>query len=195
MQYSKRRVRVMNRLSVAELKRLVKKPEMVEWVDVTALDPRLLVDLKSYRGAVPVPAHWAQKRDYLGSKKGMEKAKFQLPTYIADTGIGIQREAIHEKEAGQSLKAKTRERVQPKMGKINIDYQKLHDAFFKYQVPPKMSRFGEMCVRSTCEGDTDRSGTTRARSSRRTCARSGRASCRSSSRRRSRSRRSRRRRG
>ncbi|KAN0109156.1 hypothetical protein V8E52_009587 [Russula decolorans] len=35
-----------------------------------------------------------------------------------------------------SLQAKTRERVQPRMGKIDIDYQKLHDAFFKFQTKP-----------------------------------------------------------
>jgi splicing factor 3B subunit 2 len=27
-----------------------------------------------------------------------------------------------------------RERARPKLGKIDIDYQKLHDAFFKYGV-------------------------------------------------------------
>ena len=64
--------------------------------------------------------------------------------YIADTGIATQRDAIKEKESEQSLRQKTRERVQPKMGKIDIDYQKLHDAFFKYQVPPVMTTFGEM---------------------------------------------------
>jgi hypothetical protein len=32
------------------------------------------------------------------------------------------------------------------MGKIDIDYQKLHDAFFKYQTKPKMSEFGELWV-------------------------------------------------
>jgi splicing factor 3B subunit 2 len=63
--------------------------------------------------------------------------------WIADTGIADQRDAVKEKESGMSLKQKTRERVQPKMGKIDIDYQKLHDAFFKYQTKPKMSRFGE----------------------------------------------------
>ncbi|POW12922.1 hypothetical protein PSTT_04106 [Puccinia striiformis] len=108
---SKRKQRKMARLTVAELKRLVKKPEVVEWVDVTAQDPKLLVQLKSY---------------------------------IADTGIATQRDAIKEKESEQSLRQKTRERVQPKMGKIDIDYQKLHDAFFKYQVPPVMTTFGEM---------------------------------------------------
>jgi splicing factor 3B subunit 2 len=41
------------------------------------------------------------------------------------------RAALAEKEDQKSLKAKMRERVRPKMGKIDIDYQKLHDAFFK----------------------------------------------------------------
>lgn len=35
------------------------------------------------------------------------------------------------------------------MGKIDIDYQKLHDAFFKYQTKPKMSEFGEVSVISS----------------------------------------------
>lgn len=32
------------------------------------------------------------------------------------------------------------------MGKIDIDYQKLHDAFFKFQTKPKMTEFGELYV-------------------------------------------------
>lgn len=63
--------------------------------------------------------------------------------WIADTGIAEQRDTIKEKEATMTLKQKTRERVQPKMGKIDIDYQKLHDAFFKFQSKPSMSGFGE----------------------------------------------------
>jgi splicing factor 3B subunit 2 len=39
-------------LTIAELKQLVKKPEVVEWTDVTAADPRLLFHLKSYRNAI-----------------------------------------------------------------------------------------------------------------------------------------------
>ncbi|GAA5970051.1 hypothetical protein JCM3765_004765 [Sporobolomyces pararoseus] len=141
---SKRKQRKMNRLTVAELKRLVSKPEVVDWVDVSAQDPRLLVMIKSHKNTVPIPQHWGQKRDYLAGKRGIEKPAFQLPSFIADTGIATQRDAIKEKEEGQSLKQKTRERVQPKMGKIDIDYQKLHDAFFKYQTKPKMTEFGEM---------------------------------------------------
>lgn len=36
----------MNRLSVAELKQLVNRPDVVEMHDVTARDPKLLVYLK-----------------------------------------------------------------------------------------------------------------------------------------------------
>ena len=76
---SKKKQRKMNRLTVAELKQLVKKPEVVEWTDVTAADPRLLLHLKSYRNSVPIPQHWSAKRDYLQGKRGIEKPPFQLP--------------------------------------------------------------------------------------------------------------------
>ena len=143
---SKKKARKMARLTVAELKQLVKKPEVVEWTDVTAADPRILLHLKSYRNTVPIPIHWSAKRDYLQGKRGIEKPPFQLPAYIADTGIATMRDAVKEKEANMSLKAKTRERVQPKMGKVDIDYQKLHDAFFKFQTKPPVTGFGEMYV-------------------------------------------------
>jgi splicing factor 3B subunit 2 len=55
----------------------------------------------------------------------------QLPAFIASTGIEKIRTAILEKEAAQSAKQKGRGRVAPRMGKIDIDYQVLHDAFFK----------------------------------------------------------------
>ena len=48
------------------------------------------------------------------------------------------------KEASKSLKQKMREKVRPKMGKIDIDYQKLHDAFFRYQTKPRMSIHGDL---------------------------------------------------
>lgn len=75
---------------------------------------------------------------------GFISSHFRMTAYIADTGIATQRDAIKDKEKEQSLKQKTRERVQPKMGKIDIDYQKLHDAFFRFQTKPKMTSFGEV---------------------------------------------------
>ncbi|KAF9447983.1 DUF382-domain-containing protein [Macrolepiota fuliginosa MF-IS2] len=54
-------------------------------------------------------------------------------------------DAVKEKEVSTSLKAKTGERAEPKIGKIDINYQKLHDAFFKFQTKSPMTGFGEMC--------------------------------------------------
>ena len=54
------------------------------------------------------------------------------------------RAALAEKEDQKSMKQKMRERVRPKMGKIDIDYQKLHDAFFKWQTKPKMTIHGDL---------------------------------------------------
>ncbi|KAK6825360.1 hypothetical protein PG987_012854 [Apiospora arundinis] len=141
---SKKKRKMLNKLSIAELKALVKKPEVVEWHDTSSTDPRLLVQIKAQRNVVPVPPHWSLKREYLSSKRGIEKAAFKLPKFIADTGITEMRDAVLEKQAEQTLKQKQRERVQPKMGKLDIDYQKLYDAFFRFQEKPNLTRFGEV---------------------------------------------------
>lgn len=141
---SKKKRKMLNKLSIAELKALVKKPEVVEWHDTSSSDPRLLVQIKAQRNVVPVPSHWSLKREYLSSKRGIEKPAFKLPKFIADTGISEMRDAVLEKQAEQTLKQKQRERVQPKMGKLDIDYQKLYDAFFRFQDKPVLTRFGEV---------------------------------------------------
>ncbi|KAL7921591.1 hypothetical protein ACQKWADRAFT_295494 [Trichoderma austrokoningii] len=141
---SKKKRKQLNKLSVAQLKALVSIPEVVEWHDVSASDPRLLVQVKAQRNVVPVPAHWAMKREYLSSKRGIEKSAFRLPKFIAETGIAEMRDAVLEKQAEQTLKQKQRERVAPKMGKLDIDYQKLYDAFFRFQTKPELTRFGEV---------------------------------------------------
>ncbi|KAI9221166.1 hypothetical protein BC828DRAFT_405173 [Blastocladiella britannica] len=141
---SNRKLKKAARLSVAELKQLVDKPEIVEWVDVTAPDPKLLVDLKGTRNTVPVPLHWSLKRKYLQNKRGLEKEPFRLPEFILATGILEMREAVGAKEDGSSLKSRTRERTQPKMGKLVIDYAKLHSAFFKWQTKPPLTGYGDM---------------------------------------------------
>ncbi|EEB05316.1 U2 snRNP-associated protein Sap145 [Schizosaccharomyces japonicus yFS275] len=140
---SKKKARRLRRKTVAQLKMLAEHPEVVEWWDVSSPDPLLLVHLKGYRCTIPVPQHWNQKRDYLSGQRGVEKKLFELPSYIRATGIMQMREAVHQKEADMSLRQKMREKVQPKMGKLDIDYQKLHDAFFRFQTKPIMTGFGE----------------------------------------------------
>jgi len=141
---SKKKLKKQSRLTVAELKQIVERPDLVEMHDVTAMDPKLLVLLKSTRNSVAVPRHWSYKRKYLSGKRGIEKPPFELPEFIRKTGIMEMREALQQKESEQGLKAKMRQRVRPKLGKIDIDYQKLHDAFFRYQTKPKMSRHGDI---------------------------------------------------
>ncbi|EHY54283.1 hypothetical protein HRR80_006065 [Exophiala dermatitidis] len=141
---SKKKRKQMTKLSVAELKALVKKPEMVEWNDTSAADPKLLVHIKSYHNVVPVPSHWSLKREYLSSKRGIEKPPFALPKFIQETGIAEMRDAALEKQDQASLKQKQRERVQGKLGKLDIDYQKLYEAFFRFQTKPELTRYGEV---------------------------------------------------
>ena len=141
---SKRKAKLISRMSVADLKTRVRHPELVEMHDVTARDPLTLVLLKSTRNTVPVPRHWCFKRKYLQGKRGFEKPPFKLPEFIRRTGIMEMREAVLEKDDSKSLKTKMREKMRPKMGKIDIDYQKLHDAFFKWQTKPKMTIHGDL---------------------------------------------------
>lgn len=141
---SRRKLRISLQPSIAKLKETTIRADVVEWADVTSRDPFLLVALKSYRNTVPVPRHWNAKRKYLAGKRGFERPPFELPDFIKRTGIQDMREALLEKEEHQSLKSKMRERARPKLGKIDIDYQKLHDAFFKWQTKPPMTKMGEL---------------------------------------------------
>uniref|UniRef100_A0AC35FN02 PSP proline-rich domain-containing protein n=1 Tax=Panagrolaimus sp. PS1159 TaxID=55785 RepID=A0AC35FN02_9BILA len=141
---SRKKLRMSMQPSIASLKAASKRADIVEWADVTSRDPFLLVELKTYRNTVTVPKHWNAKRKYLAGKRGFERPPFDLPDFIKRTGIMEMRETVWEKEEAQSLKSKMRERVRPKMGKIDIDYQKLHDAFFKWQTKPLMTKMGEL---------------------------------------------------
>ncbi|KAF1961505.1 splicing factor 3b [Byssothecium circinans] len=144
MKLSKRQRKEMNKLSIAQLKAMVDKPELVEWTDVSSSDPRLLISIKGHKNVVPVPNHWSLKREYLSSKRGIEKPPFALPKFIQETGISEMREAVQTKDAEMTMRQKQRERVQGKIGKLDIDYEKLYDAFFRRQTKPEMTRYGEV---------------------------------------------------
>ena len=172
--YTKKERKQMKREKIAVLKQLVDRPDVVDVHDVNASDPGLLVHLKSLRNTVPVPRHWSQRRKYLQGKRGIEKPPFELPgtcasesrrcahdampmlrayyddvirslvDFIKATGIATIRQAIIDKEEQMKAKQKQRERVSGKMGKIDIDYQVLYDAFFRFQTKPKLSIHGDL---------------------------------------------------
>jgi len=141
---SRKEIKRRNRLSIADLKQLVDRPNVVELHDCNSADPKLLVHLKSCRNTVPVPSHWAQKRKFLQNKRGYEKPQFELPDFIAATGIGDIRTAIQDKASDATSKQKQRARTSGKLSGTAIDYEQLHDAFFKYQTKPWMTDFGSM---------------------------------------------------
>lgn len=58
--------------------------------------------------------------------------------------IGTANLKLPFQEDQKTMKTKMREKVRPKMGKIDIDYQKLHDAFFRWQTKPRMSIVGDL---------------------------------------------------
>jgi splicing factor 3B subunit 2 len=144
---------------ISELKRRVVRPESIEAHDATSADPELLVALKSARNSVPVPVHWCSKRRYLqgNAKRGVVKPPFALPDYLAATGIGALRELDNAADERKGLKGKTRERARPKMGRVEVDYKVLHDAFFVHMTKPKFTTYGDLYFEGR-EFEPDRSG-------------------------------------
>jgi splicing factor 3B subunit 2 len=96
--------------------------------------------LKAYKNTIPVPKHWSQKKRYLQGKRGIEKVAYNLPEYIQATGIT----QLRDKQRNKPLKLQARERMNPKLGKMDIAYQVLHDAFFKYQTVPQVTQYGDL---------------------------------------------------
>ena len=142
---SNRQRKKLNRMTVATLKSMVKHPEVVDLHDPDSKDAELLVYLKSYRNTVPVPGHWILKRKYLSAKRGIEKSRYVLPSYIENTGVAIQREAYLAEEAKKSRKQKQREKIRPRMGKVSLNLQELYNAFFVHQTKPdNMSIHGDI---------------------------------------------------
>lgn len=80
----------------------------------------------------------------MAGKRGVEKPPFKLPDFIEATGIAKIRQAIMDRHSEQTLKQKGRDKVHPKMGKLDIDYQVLHDAFFKFSKHTKLSRHNDL---------------------------------------------------
>jgi splicing factor 3B subunit 2 len=83
-------------------------------------------------------------KKYLQGRRGKDRVSYRLPDFIAQTGINKIRAALAEQEAAAKARRKARQRVNPSMGKMDIDYQVLHDAFFKHQTRPALRRAGEL---------------------------------------------------
>ena len=138
----KKRKKEEGKQSLADLKSKAPYPEVVEPWDTNAADPELLVHFKCMPNTVPVPIHWAQNGKYLQSQRGKVRKSYHLPDYIEATGIS--RIRLIELPVHITLQQKTRRRMRPKLGRTDIDYQILYDAFFKYQTKKRLTKLGEV---------------------------------------------------
>ena len=127
---------------LADLKSKAQYPEVVEPWDTNANDPELLIHFKCMPNTVPVPIHWAQNGKYLQSQRGKVRKPYKLPDYIEATGIS--RIRLIELPVHIKIQKKTRRRMRPKLGRTDIDYQILYDAFFKYQTKKRLTKLGEV---------------------------------------------------
>lgn len=66
--------------------------------------------------------------------------------FIEATGIARLRDPLTDSDPGKVVKQKLKERMNPKLGKIDIDYEVLHDAFFKHQTKSKLTSHGDMYI-------------------------------------------------
>lgn len=130
------------KLSLADLKLISSKPEIVENWDTTAPNPLYLVELKAVKNTIPVFKHWTNKSSFLSNKRGITSSRYKLPEYIENTGIAAFRDP--ETIDSRILKVKAKHKVNPKIGRMEIKYDALYDAFFVHQIKPKLSKLGEI---------------------------------------------------
>jgi len=104
----------------------------------------LLLELKAKRNTVPVPRHWCATGKYLQSKRGFVKPPFKLPEFLVKTGIMEMRQTADDKESEKSLKNKMKDKIRPKVGMMDISYEKLYNAFFLEQTKPELTKFGDI---------------------------------------------------
>ena len=141
---SRKKLKKLCRLPLPILKHLSPRPDLIEYEDVTAPEPLFLAHIKSIPTSVAVPGHWSQKRKFLAGKRGFVKPPYELPSYLKATGITEQRNSLKQREESMSLSARAREKVNPRMGKIMLDYETMYNAFFKFQTKPQLSAFGDV---------------------------------------------------
>lgn len=117
---------------ISLLKKTVERPDLVESQDMNSRDPHFLIYLKSIKNSVPVPRHWTNKYRYLGHKRSLEQSRYKIPEFLLNAGISGSMRTSNA-FVGKTAKQLARERARPRLGKIDVDYQSLHDAFFKHQ--------------------------------------------------------------
>ncbi|KAI9304497.1 hypothetical protein BJ944DRAFT_240499 [Cunninghamella echinulata] len=141
---SKKKLKKANRFTMEELRELALQPRVVEPWDISATEPLLLIDLKSYRNTVQVPGHWRCPEKFLFSYYSELRPSYELPDFIKNTGIMESREKLKKQEMTKRSKTKKNQMRRPRLGKLDLEYEALYDAFFKYQTKPNLTIHGDL---------------------------------------------------
>merc|ERR1712032_651476 len=131
---SKRKNRVASRPSLVSLKQLSPKAEEVFSFDTTAEDPHTLLYLKSVFNSWEVPTNWDRRQCKIMTLCN-PSALFVLPPFLLSTGVSAIRN--HSSHGADNTSHPGRNRIRPKSSRIQLNYDVLRDAFFKYQSKPE----------------------------------------------------------
>merc|ERR1712032_1486466 len=131
---SKRKNRVASRPSLVSSKQLSLKAEEVFSFDTTAEDPHTLLYLKSVFDSWEVPTNWDRRRCKTMTSCD-PSALFVLPSFLLSTGVSaIRNHGLYDID---NTSHPGRNRIRPKSSRIQLNYDVLRDAFFKYQSKPE----------------------------------------------------------
>lgn len=120
-----------NQINYNDLKIISLFPDSVEEVDATAMEPITYILFKCLKNLIKVPKHWISLKSFLSKRRGVLESTYRLPDYIESTGISKLRDP--DLIDSRLMKIKAKDKVNPKIGKMEIKYEKLYEAFFKYQ--------------------------------------------------------------
>lgn len=119
-------------ISLAYLKSISKYPQLIDLTDTNSMYPIINTKIKSNKNQVQPPNNWKNKKSYLSFNKSsfISKKPFELPDIIKLTEI--QNLRVNDITTNSStLKETSRNKVQPKLNSLDLNFEKLYNIFFK----------------------------------------------------------------
>eukprot|EP00477_Mikrocytos_mackini_P001257 GAHX01001343.1.p1 GENE.GAHX01001343.1~~GAHX01001343.1.p1 ORF type:complete len:281 (-),score=49.89 GAHX01001343.1:312-1154(-) len=129
---------------ILDLKLASFDPSLVDIEDANSPCPIQNIKIKSSRYSTPFPSAWRLNSKTKLNSGRYDRKEYVLPPNVAATGIQQLKKISLSLEELNKIKRAKIQTLNPIMGRINIDYKILHDAFFQFEYLPKFSGFGEI---------------------------------------------------
>lgn len=141
-------------ISLIDLKLYSNNPNLVSRKDLNAPFPFLLVKIKSDFNIVNFPFN-SETNGEIISRSSLNQSKYVIPPNVLLANISALKKIDFENQEKKIKKMKIGE-LSKAIIKINVDYQKMHDSFFKYDYEPKLSIYGEIFGNNNGKKNHDR---------------------------------------